>query len=131
VNSTKQGASISQSANSDIHQAINKNTLENTNREKEKIYKKKSWKNLEENERNQIIEEIKKIESSILPINDFINSLEAKGYQYADFVKAYQIWVSRAEKWNAGKTKQDNRDPNVVPSLNNLPPRDAYIVEEW
>jgi len=66
-----------------------------------------------------------------LPLEDFINSLEAKGYKYLDFVKAYRVWVNR-EKRKIKKEKEiDPSDPKIIPPLNNLPPKSAYKIEEW
>ena len=122
----------SQIANSEIHPTITENTTENTtNNKKEKLYKKKSWKNLTKIEQENILKKLKVIESSLLPIEDFINSLEAKGYKYLDFVKAYRVWVNR-EKRKIKKEKEiDPSDPKIIPPLNNLPPKSAYKIEEW
>ena len=74
-----------------------------TTTENKKIYKKSpsqkpkklTWEQVAEKEK--ILAEIKKMESPLLPIEQFINSLLANQYQYVDFVKAYQVWVSRAK----------------------------------
>jgi len=74
-----------------------------TTTENKKIYKKSpsqkpkklTWEQVAEKEK--ILAEIKKMESPLLPIEQFINSLLANRYQYVDFVKAYQVWVSRAK----------------------------------
>jgi len=85
-----------------------------TTTENKKIYKKSSpqkpkkftWEQVAEKEK--ILAEIKKIESPLLPIEQFINSLLANRYQYVDFVKAYQVWVSRAK--SRVQQKNDNRN---------------------
>ena len=72
--------------------------------------KKISWKQIEKKEQEKILTEIKKIESPLLPIEQFINSLIQHGYKYVDFVKAYQVWVSRAKsKIDEKKTPVENR----------------------
>ena len=108
------------------------NTKKITKEKKEKVYKKKRWQELKENEQKLIKEKIKRVEESILPLEDFINSLEANGYRYIDFVKAYRVWVSREKRKIKEKEKIiDPTDPKIIPPLNNLPPKEAYRVEEW
>jgi len=77
--------------------------IKETTTENKKIYKKSSsqkpkkitWEQVAEKEK--ILAEIKKMESPLLPIEQFVNSLIQHGYKYVDFVKAYQVWVSRAK----------------------------------
>ncbi len=71
--------------------------------------KKITWEQVEKKEK--ILAEIKKVESPLLPIEQFVNSLIQHGYKYVDFVKAYQVWVSRAKsKIEEKKTPVENRE---------------------
>ena len=128
---TKQVACESANLFDKIQSTITEPTTKDYYRkEKEKLYKKKNWKNLTKIEKDNILKKLKEIESPLLPIEDFINSLEANGYKYLDFVKAYRVWVSR-EKRKIKEKVIDPTDPKVIPPLNNLPPKEAYRVEEW
>jgi hypothetical protein len=75
------------------------------------FYLKSTWIEIEENEKEKILAEIQKIKSPLLPIEQFVNSLIQHGYKYVDFVKAYQVWVSRAKsKIEEKKTPVENRE---------------------
>ena len=60
----------------------------------------------------------------MLSLEDFEDSLMAKGYEYVDFVTAYRVWLKRAKKANF---------PNKEPKkdlLNNIPIQ-FEISKEW
>ena len=83
------------------------------------------WEAVEEKEKNEIRETIKKIEDlSVLSLEDFEDSLMAKGYEYVNFVTAYKVWVKKGKKVYS-QTKETNKD-----LLNNIPTQ-FEISGEW
>ncbi len=91
-----------------------------TTTESKKINKKISWEEMGEDRKTAIREEIKKIEAKELLLEDFENSLLAKGYKYINFVSAYKQWVNKAKK--DSNSKQD--------LLRNIP-TEFKISENW
>ncbi len=77
----------------------NQETTTEITTESKKNYKKKSkkisWDEVADKE--EVLAEIKKVESPLLPLEQFVNSLLQHGYRYVDFKKAYLVWVSRAK----------------------------------
>jgi len=72
-----------------------------------------------------ITQELLKIQSPLLSVDEFIMSLEAKGYKYINFISAYKQWVKRAEK-------NINANKSNIPKLNELPKAEEYTLsEEW
>jgi len=121
---------------SDLLPIYNENqeiTTETTtkNTAEKKIYKKNSrsqkicWDALNEKEKNESREAIKNIEDlSVLSLEEFEDSLMAKGYEYVNFVTAYKVWVQR------GKKEQSQKQNFQKDLLNNIPTQFA-VSEEW
>ncbi|NPA44810.1 MAG: hypothetical protein GXO49_04680 [Chlorobi bacterium] len=79
------------------------------NKEK-KLKVKKSWDNLSKEMQEYIKSEIKKIEKpDILSLEEFILSLQAKGYKYKDFVATYRVWLKKEMK-KKGLTDTENEN---------------------
>jgi len=104
-------------------------TTENTkkiNKKKFSSSKKIKWEDIEADRKVLITQELLKIQSPLLSVDEFIMSLEAKGYEYVNFISAYRQWVKRAEK-NINANKKSN-----IPKLNELPKAEEYTIsEEW
>jgi len=95
-----------------------------------KIYKKNShskkicWEEVTDTEKNEIRKAIKKIEDlSVLSLEDFEDSLMAKGYEYVNFVTAYKVWIKRGKKDSQKQSSQKDL-------LNNIPTQ-FEISKEW
>ena len=110
-------------------ETTSKNTAEIKKYKKSSRSKKVSWEELGEIEKNEAREEIRKIEDSkVLSLEEFEDSLIAKGYEYANFVTAYKVWVKRGEK-NSFKNAKPNKEPKKD-LLNNIP-TEFKISEDW
>ena len=111
--------------NTNIHQDTNNN---NKKINKKSSSKKMSWSEISADKKKLIVQELLKVQSPLLSVDEFIMSLEAKGYQYVNFVSAYKQWVKRAES-NKNSSANGNRN---IPKLNELPKAEEYTIsEEW
>jgi len=100
-------------------------TTEITTENRKKINKKMSWEEIGADRKVSITQELLKIQSPLLSVDEFIMSLEAKGYKYINFISAYKQWVKRAEK-------NININKSNIPKLNELPKAEEYTIsEEW
>jgi len=83
--------------------------------------KKMSWEQVSAVKKDAIREKIKAIENrDILTLNEFEDALMAKGYQYANFVTAYKLWIN--------KSKRENRPKKDL--LRNIPTQ-FEISDNW
>jgi len=90
--------------------------------------KKMRWVDVGEDRKELIVQKLLEVQSPLLSVDEFIMSLEAKGYQYVNFVSAYKQWVKRAES-NKNSSANGNRN---IPKLNQLPKAEEYTIsEEW
>jgi len=102
-----------------------KNTTEIKKYKKNSRSKKICWEEVEEKEKNEIREAIRKIEDlTILSLEEFEDSLMAKGYEYVNFVTAYKVWVQRGKK-ESSQNRELKKD-----LLNNIP-TEFTISEKW
>ena len=102
----------------------NTNSLSNTKKRNNTYIPKKpkkrkmDWDSLSEKRKTEIKTEIKKIEEpDLLSFEEFVLQLQAKGYQYINFVAAYRQWLNKRKR----DIKAQTAKADFVPATRAMP----------